>query len=525
MQNLWGYKGAATVGHRFGNGLEFGIQAQAYRSTGQSFTFPDLRSGSDCLLRADGGTDFPRSCLATSDHATDAQTSYALYGHLDYKGFSLKLSYQYWDRHLPTAPYLTIFNDPDNTYTFQRGYVDAGYTIGVPEKVQVQVNGYFDWHVYEDHLAYTGEDNTADERYIFRDYATPFWAGAEARALIQRHYRLMDLSLTAGGSFTYFHGDDTSGPVGMPAVQLCDAAHPNCRSSLLFGAAYGEVELSFSHKLFLTLGGRGDFSDQFGNEFSPRGGVVWRPYKTGTLKAVYGHGFVHPSWYAAYFADDVSILDNPKLRAERADNVELIFQQQIAQGMSMTASAYYMHGTDIIDAVTVCVPETALAPATPDCPAGQSSRLQRQNVTSFDSYGGEVGFTGTFKDGSRVYGNYTYEHAVNADGTHAFNSPDHLFKLGASYAIWRDHLFFGAEVRVLSPRRLAVDSTEESPTNFVMNMFFVWRGLPRNFTATFKVYDILGVTNYEPAPTEEVSPIVRIPQTGPTATLRLSYAF
>src|SRR6185312_8883511 len=328
-----------------------------------------------------------------------------------------------------------IFNDPDNTYTFQRGYVDAGYTIGVPEKVQVQVNGYFDWHVYEDHLAYTGEDNTADERYIFRDYATPFWAGAEARALIQRHYRLMDLSLTAGGSFTYFHGDDTSGPVGMPAVQLCDAAHPNCRSSLLFGAAYGEVELSFSHKLFLTLGGRGDFSDQFGNEFSPRGGVVWRPYKTGTLKAVYGHGFVHPSWYAAYFADHVSILDNPKLRAERADNVELIFQQQIAQGMSMTASAYYMHGTDIIDAVTVCVPETALAPATPDCPAGQSSRLQRQNVTSFDSYGGEVGFTGTFKDGSRIYANYSYTHAQNADGTHAFNSPDHLFKLGASYAI------------------------------------------------------------------------------------------
>jgi hypothetical protein len=173
----------------------------------------------------------------------------------------------------------------------------------------------------------------------------------------------------------------------------------------------------------------------------------------------------------------------------------------------------------------VCVPETALAPATPDCPAGQSSRQQRQNVTSFDSYGGEVGFTGTFKDGSRVYGNYTYEHAVNADGTHAFNSPDHLFKLGASYAIWRDHLFFGAEVRVLSPRRLTVESIDESPTNFVMNMFLVWRGLPRNFSATLKVYDILGATNYEPAPTEEVSPIVRIPQTGPTATLRLSYAF
>src|SRR5262249_3212666 len=147
------------------------------------------------------------------------------------------------------------------------------------------------------------------------------------------------------------------------------------------------------------------------------------------------------------------------------------------------------------------------------------------NVASFDSYGGELGFTGTFKDGSRVYGNYTYSHARNADGTHAFNSPDHTFKLGASYAIWRDHLFLGMEMHVLSPRRMTLDSTDEGDTNIVMNAFIVWRGLPRNFTATFKVYDIMAVTNYEPAPSEEVSPIVKVPQKGPTAMLRLSYGF
>ena len=74
MQNLWGFKGVATVGHRFKNGLEFGLQAQAFGSTGQVFTFPDLANGSGCLLRADGGTDFPRSCLTQSDARTDAQT-------------------------------------------------------------------------------------------------------------------------------------------------------------------------------------------------------------------------------------------------------------------------------------------------------------------------------------------------------------------------------------------------------------------------------------------------------------------
>ena len=526
MQNLWGFKGVATVGHRWKNGLEFGVQLQAFGSTGQSFTFPDLANGAGCVNRTDGnGTDFPRSCLQTNDHRTDAQTDYSIYGHLDYKGFSLKLSYQYWDRHVPTAPYRTIFNDPDNTYTLTRGYVDAGYTWGLPERIQIQANAFFDWHTYEDHLAYTGADNTLAERYLFHDYATPYWAGAEARALLERHFRWGNLAVTAGGMFTFFHGDDQSGPLGMPVVNLCDAAHPNCKSSLLFGAAYAQAELSFSKKLFLTLGGRGDFSDQFGNEFSPRGGLVWRAYKTGTLKLLYAHGFVHPSWYQAYFVDDQSILDNPKLRAERADNVELVFQQQIAQGVSATAAAYYMHGTDIIDAVTVCVPENALAPATPDCPANESSRQQRQNVASFDSYGGELSLTGTFRDGSKVYVNYTYSHAVNADGTHAFNSPDHMFKAGFSYNIWSEHLFLGMEARIISPRRLTVDSTDESDTTVVLNGFFMWRGIPKNFTATLKVYDFLAVTNFEPAPSEETSPIVRIPQKGPVAMVRLSYAY
>jgi len=59
----------------------------------------------------------------------------------------------------------------------------------------------------------------------------------------------------------------------------------------------------------------------------------------------------------------------------------------------------------------------------------------------------------------------------------------------------------------------------------VLNGFVMWKGIPKNFTATLKVYDFLAVTNYEPAPSEETSPIVRVPQKGPVAMLRLSYAF
>jgi iron complex outermembrane receptor protein len=520
MTNASLFRGVATLGHRFKNDLEFGLQINAWGGLGDSFTYPDLTQNQTCV------PDIPYTCKkGVSDPATDAQAGAALYGHLEWKGLSLKFSYQWWDEKIPFAPYRTLFNDTANHYTLDRGYVDVGYTAGVPEKAQFSARAYFDYAGYLDDLAYSDTGKLAD-RYLFHDEAHPWWTGAEAKLLLEREWaNKVRFNFTVGGEFTYFHGDDKSGPVGMENV--------NISHDLLYGAVYAQSEIGYARKLFLTLGLRGDFAnyelanDDFSRRFelSPRAGLVLLPYSTGTFKLLYSHGFIHPSWYYVFFNDNISILDNPKLGPERADNYELVYQQEIGEPMLLTTSLFYIHGDQLIDSVVVCVPDATVTAPSPDCPAGQSARTQRQNTKSFQSLGAEIGLTGKFKRGIRMYANYSYAHATDANGARPFNSPEHLFKTGLSVPAWRDHLVFGLELKVISERRLSDESPALTDPAALLDAFVMWKGLPKGLSAIFKVYNLTGITWYEPSAAEDSFPIVRIPHPGPTFSLRLSYQY
>jgi iron complex outermembrane receptor protein len=523
MTNASGFRGVASLGHRFKNDLEFGLSLNAWGSLGESYTYPDLADNSTC------SPDIPKTCThGKSDRATDADEGIALYGHMEFKGLSIKLSYQWWDKHIPFAPYRTLFNDHTNHYRLDRGYIDVGYTVGVPEKVQFSVRGYFDYAGYIDDLAYSDTGEPQD-RYIFHDEAHPYWTGAEAKFLLEREWaQRLRFSFTLGGEFTYFHGDDKSGVVGDDPANWVNLSH-----NLIFGAAYAQAELAYARKLFLTFGLRGDFAnflianDDFSRryELSPRAGIVLLPYPSGTFKLLYSHGFVNPSWYDVFFSDGISILGNPKLGPERADNYEFVYQQEIGEPMLLTTSLFYIHGSDLIDEATVCVPDQTVTAPSPDCPAGMSARAQRQNLKSFQSLGTEIGLTGKFKRGIRMYANYSYAHATLGDGSRPFNSPEHLFKAGASIPVWRDHLVLGAELNVMSQRRLSSDSPDLSPPAALLNAFVMWKGLPKGLAVSFKVYNLTGITWYEPSTAEDSFPIVKIPHPGPTFALRLGYQF
>jgi outer membrane receptor protein involved in Fe transport len=151
--------------------------------------------------------------------------------------------------------------------------------------------------------------------------------------------------------------------------------------------------------------------------------------------------------------------------------------------------------------------------------------VQRQNLNSFQSIGTEIGLTGKFKRGIRMYANYSYAHAQNGDGSRPFNSPEHLLKAGLSVPVWRDHLVLGAELKVISPRRLSEDAPDESDWVVLPDLFVTWKGLPKGLSATLKVYNITGLTWYEPSVAEDSFPVTRIPHPGPTFSLRLGYQY
>ena len=69
------------------------------------------------------------------------------------------------------------------------------------------------------------------------------------------------------------------------------------------------------------------------------------------------------------------------------------------------------------------------------------------------------------------------------------------------------------------------ESTECPLADWVPRTFFHLPGLPKGLSATLKVYNLTGVTWYEPSTAEDSFPVVRIPHPGPTVSLRLSYQY
>jgi outer membrane receptor protein involved in Fe transport len=435
-----------------------------------------------------------------------------VFGHLDYRGLSLKASYQTYDKHVPFAPFGSVFNSPINHFLTTRGYVDAGYEGGRPERLQFTVRAFFDVATYGDDLL----TPTSTTTQTFHDEAHPYWGGAELKLLtVQQVKDALRATLTAGGDVTYLHGDQKSGFVGDPnPIRIAN--------DVVYGAVYGQAELLLYRRVALTLGLRGDFSSASSSELSPRAGLVLFPWSTGTVKLLYAHGFIHPSWYQVFFNDGTSLVDNRMLGPERADNYELVFQQQLGKPLLLSASGFYIHGQHLIEQQNVCANGTPVQSGPGAC---TDQRQQFQNTGSFESAGAEVSLTGRLPRGVRLFANYTLAYATDSSNHWALNSPHHLVKAGLSVPVWRDHLLLGAELRFGSARRYDPTSTATTDPFAAVSAHVIWRDLPRGFSLMVKVYDVTAQTWYDPSVTEESSPILRVPHAGPSIVGRLSYEY
>jgi outer membrane receptor for ferrienterochelin and colicin len=494
-----GLRAAATAGHRFGSGLELSLALSGTLEAGQPYRYPDLAGMAD-----------------TTRPESDAATGFAAYGHLAFRGLTVRGSYQVLDKHIPFAPYGTIFDDPTNHFLTSRGYLDVGYQAGRPEAAQVVAHARFDTASYVDDLAY-GPDQDHAKNWLFHDEAHPWCVGADLKLLAVREQGdRLRAALTLGGDFTYFHGDDLSGEPGSTPTA-------NLANDLLFGAFLGQAEVTLARKLILTVGARADLADHYPSEVSPRAALVLLPYPAGTWKLLYNHGFIHPSWYETFFDDRTSVIGNPNLRPERVDHFEIVYQHQIGRAAAVTASLFYIHGADLLEQRTVCLADDGtIGPA-----AGCATKMpkQTQNARSFQSAGAELGISARLLDTGRLYANWSWAHASDEEGLPPVNSPEHQVKAGLSLPVWRDHLFVGAEVRYRSAVRLGLGSLEQGGEQLLLSALVSWRDIPKGLTAQLKVYDVTAQPRVEPSLAEDSRPIVRIPHGGPTEVLRLSYGF
>lgn len=104
----------------------------------------------------------------------------------------------------------------------------------------------------------------------------------------------------------------------------------------------------FHYYLTLNAGVRQQHSGQYGNEWIPQAGFIFRPYRGGRLKFNFSKGFRAPNLRELYMYRPA----NPDLRPERMFNYEVEYRQTLLGGrLDMGVAFYFIDASDMIQTV------------------------------------------------------------------------------------------------------------------------------------------------------------------------------
>lgn len=114
-------------------------------------------------------------------------------------------------------------------------------------------------------------------------------------------------------------------------------------------AGYAMMQQSlFANRLSINAGVRLEHSSQFGNEWIPQAGFVFRPMTSNRVKFNYSKGFRSPNIRELYMYPP----HNPDLRPERMNNFEIELRQWFpSKGINAGLALYYINGDNLIQTV------------------------------------------------------------------------------------------------------------------------------------------------------------------------------
>lgn len=136
--------------------------------------------------------------------------------------------------------------------------------------------------------------------------------------------------LTFGLDYQHIYGrayytDRQTGAIVTTQRRLMQSAHAHENEV----AAYVDFRQDITSWLTVDAGLRYDHHSTAGGEWVPQAGLVWRPVRTGELKATVSKGFRNPTTREMYL---YGTANHDSLRAERMMNYELAWRQRLLDG-------------------------------------------------------------------------------------------------------------------------------------------------------------------------------------------------
>jgi len=466
--------GGIRYGKEFKNGIDVLVSGQMGDVKGQDLYFEEY--------------DDPATNHGVAE-GLDWEKYSEFFGSLKYKHFTLHGLFTSREKGIPTAAYATAFNDDRQKTLDLYTIVDIKYEDDISFNKKLMIRGYFNSYEYKG--GFPCDD--PDYRTVQWDHSIGEWLGIQAQFNwdFRAHHRLI-----LGGEYRYHL---------RAYYRLWDEYETYFDHDYPFHefSFFAQDEYQFLENLSLTLGIRYDKYSDRGDSLTPRAALVYNPFRSTTVKFLYGNAFRAPNLYELYYEAVDENKANPLVRPEKVRTIELVWEQDFNRNMRGILSLYSYSMRDLIEQV----------------PDPADGLRQFQNLDRVKGTGIEIELKARLDNGFLAYASYVFQETRNIRlDEEMSNSPHHIFKSGVSIPILKK--FFASVENRFESGRLTVYGDRTKPY-FLTNIHLVSTKLAGHFKTSFLVKNLFNVDYSTPGGYEHSMSAIR--QDGRNFTVKLEW--
>ncbi|NOT86334.1 MAG: TonB-dependent receptor [Methylococcaceae bacterium] len=446
------YKTSVSIGDRFKNGLETFLSGSFYNS-----------QGFDKLYYSEYDDPATNNGVSVGN---DAEQAKKLLAKASFGDFALQGLYENRNKDIPTAEYLTSFNNPSNTVD-QATFIELKYDHTFENQLNLQSRLSYNNYRYTGNYPYTYSTTNKPDVVINKDLAYGEWwrAELEASKVLWEDHRL-----TVGGQYQdNFHQFLTN---------YDRETYVASDTSTYQYAIFIQDDYSILDSLTLNAGVRLDYFSIFGETVNPRVGLIYNPWQNSTVKLLYGTAFRAPNQNELNYIG-TGITNSLHLQPEKLQTLELVLEHYFTSQLRVELNLFQ---TNIDKVIALTAIDNVL--------------LQQQNIGNYDAHGIEAQIENNWLNGWQGRISYSWQQTKDkATNQIISNSPEHLLKLNLIAPLWTDKVFLGFETQVMSARKT---SSGEVAGHVVSNLTLFTQKWLKGLELSGGVYNLFDQRYFDP---------------------------